>query len=108
MESMSNQYGPQAVTEFSELLEEHGKAAECKVPMGVLSEQMAKDKKISRTDQDEFAAESYRKALAAQKQGLFDEEIAPIKVKFEDPKTEKVSEITVSKDMAFGRPPSRA
>jgi acetyl-CoA acyltransferase 1 len=98
VESMSQQYGPQAVTEFSELLEEHKQAAECKVPMGVLSEQMAKDRNISRQDQDRFAAESYRKALAAQKEGLFDAEIAPIKVKYEDPKTEKVTEITVSKD----------
>ncbi|KAK5174279.1 3-ketoacyl-CoA thiolase with broad chain length specificity [Saxophila tyrrhenica] len=98
VESMSTQYGPQAVTEFSELLEEHKKAAECKVPMGVLSEQMAKDKSISRKDQDKFAADSYKKAAEAQKKGLFDEEIAPLKVKYEDPKTEKVSEITVSKD----------
>ncbi|KAK3711079.1 3-ketoacyl-CoA thiolase with broad chain length specificity [Vermiconidia calcicola] len=98
VESMSTQYGPQAVTDFSELLENHEKAAECKVPMGVLSEQMAKDKDISRAEQDKFAAESYRKALAAQKQGLFDAEIAPLKVKYVDPKTEKESEITVSRD----------
>ena len=95
---MSSQYGPAAVSEFSELLEHHKGAAECKVPMGVLSEQMAKDRGISRTEQDKFAADSYRKALAAQKQGLFDEEIAPLKVKYEDPKTEEVSEITVSRD----------
>lgn len=98
VESMSQQYGPQAVTEFSELLENHQKAAECKVPMGVLSEQMAKDKGISRADQDRFAADSYRKAIEAQKTGLFDNEIAPLKVKFEDPKTEKETEITVSRD----------
>ena len=98
VESMSQQYGPQAVTEFSELLENHEKAAECKVPMGVLSEQMAKDRKISRADQDKFAASSYQKAIAAQKQGLFDNEIVPLKVKFTDPKTEEESEITVSRD----------
>jgi acetyl-CoA acyltransferase 1 len=98
VESMSQQYGPQAVTEFSELLENHQKAAECKVPMGVLSEQMAKDRKISRADQDKFAADSYRKAIEAQKQGWFDNEIVPLKVKFEDPKTEKETEITVSRD----------
>ncbi|KXL51334.1 hypothetical protein M433DRAFT_60592 [Acidomyces richmondensis BFW] len=98
VESMSLQYGPQAVTEFSELLEKHKESAECKVPMGVLSEQMAKDKHISRADQDKFAAESYRKAGAAQKQGLFDEEIAPLKVKWTDPKTDEEKEITVSQD----------
>ncbi|CAK3882395.1 3-ketoacyl- thiolase, peroxisomal [Lecanosticta acicola] len=98
VESMSTQYGPGAVTEFSELLENHKSAAECKVPMGVLSEQMAKDKKITRADQDKFAADSYRKAIEAQKKGLFDQEIAPLKVKWEDPKSEEVKEITVGRD----------
>lgn len=97
-ESMSQQYGPQAVTEFSELLEEHKLAADCKVPMGVLSEKMAKEKGIARTDQDKFAAASFQKALAAQKQGLFDEEIAPLTVKWTDPKTDEEKTITVSKD----------
>ncbi|KAF2220922.1 3-ketoacyl-CoA thiolase peroxisomal A precursor [Elsinoe ampelina] len=98
VESMSQQYGPGAVTEFSELLESHKEAANCKVPMGVLSEQMAKDRKVSRASQDAFAANSYQKAIAAQKAGLFDEEIAPLKVKWTDPKTDETKEITVSKD----------
>merc|ERR1711939_98440 len=97
VESMSSQYGPGAVTEFSELLENHMQAANCKVPMGVLSEQMAKDRKISRADQDAFAASSYQKAVKAQKAGLFDEEIAPLKVKVED-KEGNIKEITVSRD----------
>jgi len=42
--------------------------------------------------------ESYRKAGAAQKQGLFDEELAPLKVKWTDPKTDEEKEITVSVD----------
>jgi len=98
VESMSSQYGPAAVTEFSELLENHKGAAECKVPMGLLSEDMARDYKIARKDQDEFAANSYRKAIDAQKAGLFDQEIAPLKVKYTDPKTDEEKEITVSKD----------
>ncbi|KAK0937324.1 3-ketoacyl-CoA thiolase with broad chain length specificity [Friedmanniomyces endolithicus] len=98
VESMSSQYGPGAVTEFSELLENHPAAANCKVSMGVLSEQMAKDRNVSRQDQDEFAVASYQKAGAAQKQGLFDEEIAPLKVKWTDPKTDEEKEITVSVD----------
>jgi len=98
VESMSTQYGPGAVTEFSELLENHKDAAECKVPMGMLSEQMAKDRKISRKSQDEFAYNSYRKAAEAQKNGWFDEEIAPLKVKWTDPKTDEEKEITVAKD----------
>ncbi|KAI9717163.1 MAG: hypothetical protein M1812_004911 [Candelaria pacifica] len=98
VESMSSQYGPGAVTEFSELLESHPEAKNCKVPMGVLSEKMAKDRSISRTNQDAFAASSYQKALKAQEAGLFDEEIAPLKVKWTDPKTDEEKEITVAKD----------
>jgi acetyl-CoA acyltransferase 1 len=97
-ESMSLQYGPQAVTEFSDLLESHEEAANCKVPMGVLSEQMAQAKNIPRSEQDKFAASSFQKAVEAQKKGLFDEEIAPLKVKWADPKTGEEKEITVSKD----------
>lgn len=98
VESMSQQYGPGAVSEFSELLENHMQAANCKVPMGVLSEQMAKDKKISRADQDAFAASSYQKAVKAQQSGLFDEEIAPLTVQYTDPKTDETKTITVDKD----------
>ncbi len=98
VESMSSQYGPGAVTEFSELLEKHMQAANCKVPMGVLSEQMAKDKKIARTEQDAFAASSYQKALKAQEAGLFDQEIAPLTVKYTDPKTDEEKTVTVTKD----------
>ena len=98
VESMSTQYGPAAVSEFSELLDSHPAAKECKVPMGILTEQMAKDRVISRASQDKFAAESYRKAGAAQKQGLFKEEIAPLKVKWTDPKTDEEMEILVESD----------
>lgn len=97
-ESMSTQYGPNAVSEFSELLESQTESANCKVPMGVLSESMAKDKKIPRSAQDVFAASSFQKAIQAQKQGLFDEEIAPLTVKWTDPKTDEEKTITVSKD----------
>lgn len=99
VESMSSQYGPGAVTEFSELLESHPEAKNCKVPMGVLSEKMAKDRSISRKDQDVFAASSYQKALKAQQAGKFDEEIEPLtNVKFVDPKTDEEKIITVAKD----------
>lgn len=98
VESMSLSYGPNAVSEFSELLENHTEAANCKVPMGVLSEKMAKDLNVTRADQDAFAAASYQKALKAQKEGLFDQEIVPLTVKFEDPKSGETKEITVSKD----------
>ncbi|EZF34509.1 3-ketoacyl-CoA thiolase [Trichophyton mentagrophytes] len=98
VESMSSQYGPGAVTEFSELLENHMEAANCKVPMGILSEDMAKDLNISRKDQDAFAASSYQKAIKAQEAGLFNEEIAPLTVKFVDPKSQEEKTITVNRD----------
>ncbi|KAI1124566.1 thiolase [Nemania abortiva] len=98
VESMSLHYGPAAVSEFSELLESHPESANCKVPMGVLSEDMAKDRGISRTHQDAFAASSYQKALKAQGAGLFNEEIHPLTVKFEDPKSGETREVTVTKD----------
>ncbi|KAK4987304.1 3-ketoacyl-CoA thiolase with broad chain length specificity [Elasticomyces elasticus] len=98
VESMSSQYGPGAVTEFSDLLESHPAAVECKVPMGVLSEKMAKDFNIDRKSQDGFAAASHRKALKAQQDGLFDAEFAPLKVKWTDPNTDEEKEITVARD----------
>lgn len=66
--------------------------------MGVLSEDMAKDLKIGRDAQDAFAASSYQKAAKAQQEGLFKEEITPLKAKFEDPKTGETKEIIVDKD----------
>ena len=89
---------PGAVTEFSDLLESHPEAANCKVPMGVLSEQMAKDRGISRSSQDSFAARSYAKATAAQKAGHFNDEIVPISVRWTDPKTSETRSITVDRD----------
>src|SRR5207247_2110275 len=87
-----------AVTEFSELLESHQEAANCKVPMGVLSENMAKAKGIPRSEQDKFAARSFQKAIEAQKNGLYDQELAPLTVKWTDPKTDEEKTITVSRD----------
>lgn len=98
VESMSSQYGPGAVTEFSKLLDSHPEAKNCKVPMGMLSEQMAKDRNVSRQDQDAFAAKSYQKAVKAQREGKFNEEIAPMKTKWVDMKTDEEKEITVDKD----------
>ncbi|KAF8536986.1 3-ketoacyl-CoA thiolase peroxisomal A precursor [Trichophaea hybrida] len=98
VESMSLNYGPQAVSEFSELLNSVKKAKDCKVPMGVLSEEFAKKAVQSRQVQDEFSAKSYQKAEAAQKAGLFDEEIWPLEVNFEDPKTGETKRIVVKAD----------
>ena len=99
VESMSLQYGPGVVTEFSDLLENHMQAANCKVPMGVLSEDMARDKGISRKVQDEFAARSFQKAERAWKEGRFEGEVVPMNgVKWTDPKSGEEKTITVDKD----------
>lgn len=66
--------------------------------MGVLSEQMAKDRGISRASQDSFAACSYAKAAAAQKAGRFDDEIVPINARWIDPKTSETRSIIVDRD----------
>jgi acetyl-CoA C-acetyltransferase len=50
------------------------------VHMGDCGELCAKEKGISRQDQDAFAAESYRRALAAQAEGKFKREIVPVEV----------------------------
>jgi acetyl-CoA acyltransferase len=48
--------------------------------MGLTAEQVAQDFKISREDQDEFSYQSHMKALKAQADGKFDDEIVPITV----------------------------
>ncbi|KAL2840071.1 Thiolase, N-terminal domain-containing protein [Aspergillus pseudoustus] len=46
--------------------------------MGIKAEMCASTHRISRAQQDEYAAQSYEKAQAAQQQGWFQEEITPI------------------------------
>jgi acetyl-CoA C-acetyltransferase len=48
--------------------------------MGVTAENIAKEFKISREEQDEFAAASQNKTEAAQAAGKFDEEIIPVEI----------------------------
>lgn len=49
--------------------------------MGLTAEAVAKEFEVSREDQDAFAFASHQKALAAQKNGLFDDDIVPITVR---------------------------
>ncbi|HEY5450654.1 MAG TPA: acetyl-CoA C-acyltransferase [Polyangia bacterium] len=48
--------------------------------MGDCAELCAKEKGITRADQDAFAAESYRRALRAQAEGKFKGEIVPVEI----------------------------
>jgi acetyl-CoA C-acetyltransferase len=65
--------------------------------MGNCAELCAKEKGIPRSVQDEHAAESYRRALDAQKQGYFKAEIAAVKI------ADKKGEITVDTDEEPGK-----
>lgn len=48
------------------------------MPMGITAENVAERYHVSRSEMDEFAVESHRKAAAAQASGKFDEEIIPV------------------------------
>ncbi|SOE07802.1 thiolase family protein [Streptomyces sp. Ag109_G2-15] len=50
------------------------------IPLGESAELIADKHKISREQQDEYALHSHQKAAAAQRQGLFDAELAPVPV----------------------------
>ena len=65
--------------------------------MGNCAELCAKEKGISRSAQDEHAAESYRRALEAIKQGNFKAEIVAVKI------ADKKGEISVDTDEEPGR-----
>ncbi|ETN74156.1 acetyl-CoA C-acetyltransferase [Necator americanus] len=67
-----------------------------RTPMGLCAEKSAKDYDISRGSQDEFAIQSYTKAAAAWKNGLFAEEVVPVTIKLK-----KGAEIVVSEDEEY-------
>lgn len=49
-------------------------------PMGITAENLAKEYKISRDEQDQFSLSSQRKAAAAMEEGRFEEQIVPITI----------------------------
>jgi len=71
---------PDAMLEgFPERYFADSKARSCLIPMGITSENVAKEFGVSREDQDAFAAQSVQKAARAQEEGLFKDEILPVK-----------------------------
>ena len=102
MESMTRNYGSRAIPTqlWPELKESPVKEAkDCIMSMGITSENVAEHYGVSRADQDAFAAESQRRAAAAQAAGRFDEEIVPVTTRWIEPETpENVKEVTVTKD----------
>ncbi|PIR28527.1 MAG: acetyl-CoA C-acyltransferase, partial [Bdellovibrionales bacterium CG11_big_fil_rev_8_21_14_0_20_38_13] len=60
--------------------------------MGETAEEVARDYKVSREDQDSFALASHQKAISAWENGSFKEEVLPVKVQL------KKKEYTVEQD----------
>ncbi|KAJ7470435.1 acetyl-CoA acetyl transferase [Mycena latifolia] len=78
VESMTKGYGAAAMPpDYSEAVLATQEAADCLIPMGITSENVAADYSISREVQDAFAAHSFQKAAKAQKEGRFKAEILP-------------------------------
>ncbi|KAL6706535.1 hypothetical protein ACN47E_005291 [Coniothyrium glycines] len=102
MESMTRNYATRAIpTElWPEMKDSPVKdARDCIMNMGITSENVASRYGVSRADQDAFAAESQRRAAAAQAAGRFDEEIVPVTTRWIEPETpEQKKEVTVTKD----------
>ncbi|KAF9901626.1 3-ketoacyl-CoA thiolase with broad chain length specificity, partial [Lobosporangium transversale] len=99
VESMTMGYGPSAMaSQTSEKIPDAcDAAADCQLPMGITSENVASEFNVTRQKQDEFAALSFAKASKAQAEGKFDSEIVPVKTIIKDAEGNE-KEITVSKD----------
>jgi acetyl-CoA acyltransferase 1 len=91
---------------LSEDVMSNAEAADCLIPMGITSENVAEKYHVSRNEQDDFAAASYAKAVAAQKAGKFQAETFPVKVKVVDEKTDETKDLIVDRDDGI-RPTSR-
>ena len=103
MESMTRNYGSRAVpTQLWDGLRdsEDRDARDCVMSMGLTAENVARRYGVSRREQDVFAAGSQSKAVRAQREGLFDAEIVPVRTRWTDPKDEGrgPQDITVAKD----------
>ncbi|KAF9504368.1 hypothetical protein BS47DRAFT_1374399 [Hydnum rufescens UP504] len=83
---------------WSDKVLENKMAAECLTPMGITSENVAAKFGVTREMQDQFGALSMQKAVKAQKEGLWKDEILPVKVKWIDPKTKEAKDIVVAQD----------
>ncbi|RYO94172.1 hypothetical protein DL762_000682 [Monosporascus cannonballus] len=87
MESMTRNYASRAIPTdlWPELKDSPVQGArDCIMPMGITSENVAARYGVGRREQDEFAVESHRRAASAQARGLFDEEIVPVRTRFQE------------------------
>jgi len=102
MESMTRNYGSRAIpTELWPEMKDSSvkQAKDCIMSMGITSENVAERYGVNRADQDAFAAQSQKRAAAAQAAGRFDEEIVPVTTRWVEPENpETAKETTVTKD----------
>ena len=73
-------------------------AADCLLPMGVTSENVAAQFGLDRGVQDAFAAKSHAKAAAARAAGKFKDEIVPVHTILKDPKTGEEKRVVIAED----------
>ncbi|XP_071949987.1 3-ketoacyl-CoA thiolase B, peroxisomal-like [Antedon mediterranea] len=97
LESMSKYRQPSDPSELNPKIFESSAEQDLLIPMGITSENVAEEFGISREEQDLMGYESQMKAARAQKLGLFDDEIVPVKTKVVDKNGDEI-EITVTKD----------
>lgn len=83
---------------FPQAVMDNENARNCLTPMGITSENVAKQFGISRTRQDELAVVSNARAAAASEAGRFKDEIVPITVTQKDPKTGALTSVTIAAD----------
>ncbi|OLY80259.1 3-ketoacyl-CoA thiolase B, peroxisomal [Smittium mucronatum] len=81
----------------SKMLDSNSDIADCLMPMGQVSENVAMEFGVSRTEQDEFSVESHKRADYAQRHGYFDKEIVPVTTTIKDTDGRE-TKITVTKD----------
>ncbi|MGQ0506966.1 MAG: thiolase family protein [Myxococcaceae bacterium] len=86
--------GGNKVSANPELMEKH---PEVYTSMGATAENVAERFKVSREDQDKFAAESQKRAATARTKGNFKDEIVPVKTRVFD-EAGRAAEVTVSED----------
>jgi acetyl-CoA acyltransferase 1 len=90
--------GDRLARPFVDEILENEESRDCMQPMGQTSENVGADFNITREMQDRYAYESFRRAEVAQKEGWFDDEIAPITTTIKDPKTGEEKTVTLTKD----------
>ncbi|KNC53630.1 3-ketoacyl-CoA thiolase A [Thecamonas trahens ATCC 50062] len=98
VESMSSADMMASLGPVNDAVHDVPNAAACLTPMGITSENVAAKYGVSRETQDAFALLSHQRALAAQDQGLFDDEIVPVTAVVVDENDDETQVIVRSDD----------